>query len=122
MNLNIKLGLVMMLLLSTGAIFMYTETLNETSSPASTVFQWLDTIRSRVGLTSLKGTVSSQAEVSQERRVELVLENHRWFDLVRTVTVDATMGQTIDSNYYVFSIPPSEVLASGGVITQNRRY
>lgn len=107
-------------------ILMYAEALNETNSPASTVLPLLDPIRTRAGLTSLTGTASSQADVraaiAQERRLELALEGHRWFDLVRTGTVDATMGQTIDSNYYVFPIPPSEVLASGGVITQNPGY
>jgi len=32
------------------------------------------------------------------------------------------MGQTINPNYHVFPLPNSEVLASGGVITQNPGY
>lgn len=107
-------------------ILMYAEALNETSEPASTVLPLLDPIRTRAGLTSLTGTASSQAEVrtviAQERRLELAFEGHRWFDLVRTGSVDVTMGQAIDSNYYVFPIPPSEILASDGVITQNPGY
>lgn len=107
-------------------ILMYAEALNENSSPASTVLPLLDDIRTRAGLASLTGTVSSQADVRQaiydERRLELALEGHRWFDLVRTNTVDAEMGQTINSNYYVFPIPNSEILATGGVITQNPGY
>jgi len=107
-------------------ILMYAEALNENNAPASTVLPLLDPIRTRAGLNSLTGTVSSQADVRQaiadERRVELALEGHRWFDLVRTGTVDAEMGQTISSNYYVFPIPNSEILASDGVITQNDGY
>ena len=107
-------------------ILMYAEALNETSSPASEVLPLLDPIRTRAGLTSLAGTASSQADVrtaiAQERRVELAFEGHRWFDLVRTGNVDAAMGQSIDSNYHIFPIPPSEVLASAGVITQNPGY
>ena len=49
-------------------------------------------------------------------------EGQRWFDLVRTGTVNAEMGQTISENYHVFPIPNSEVLASDGVITQNDGY
>ncbi len=107
-------------------ILMYAEALNETSSPATTVLPLLDPIRTRAGLTSLTGTASSQADIrtaiAQERRVELAFEGLRWFDLVRTGTVDAAIGQTINSNYYVFPIPDSEILASDGVITQNPGY
>jgi starch-binding outer membrane protein, SusD/RagB family len=107
-------------------ILLYAEALNETSAPAATVLPLLDPIRTRAGLNSLSGTISSQAEIrtaiANERRVELALEGHRWFDLVRTGTVDAEMGQTINPNYYVFPIPNSEILATNNVITQNDGY
>jgi hypothetical protein len=70
--------------------------------------------------------VTAQAAVRQaianERRLELALEGHRWFDLVRTGTVDSAMGLTVNANYYIFPIPNSEILASNGVITQNAGY
>ncbi|MEN8667461.1 MAG: RagB/SusD family nutrient uptake outer membrane protein, partial [Flavobacteriaceae bacterium] len=107
-------------------ILLYAEALNETGSPASNVLALLDPIRTRAGLTSLVGTATTQAEVSQaianERRLELAFEGHRWFDLVRTNSVSAAMGQSVNSNYYVFPIPVSEILATGGVITQNPGY
>ncbi|MEP3837836.1 MAG: RagB/SusD family nutrient uptake outer membrane protein [Algibacter sp.] len=107
-------------------ILLYAEALNENGTPAATVLPLLDDIRERAGLTSLTGTAITQAEVRQviadERRLELAFEGHRWFDLVRTGTVNAEMGQTINSDYYVFPIPVSEVLATGGVITQNSGY
>jgi hypothetical protein len=107
-------------------ILLYAEALNETGSSASTVLALLDPIRTRAGLTSLVGTVSSQADVKQaiadERRLEMAFEGQRWFDLVRTGTVNTEMGQSVDSNYHVFPIPVSEVLATGGVITQNDGY
>ncbi len=107
-------------------ILLYAETLNENGAPASTVLPLLDDIRSRAGLTSLTGTITTQADVRQaildERRLELAFEGQRWFDLVRTGSVDAEMGETINSNYHLFPIPISEVLASGGVITQNPGY
>ena len=55
-------------------------------------------------------------------RLELALEGHRWFDLVRTGTVDAAMGETINPQYHIFPLPQSEVLASDRVITQNPGY
>jgi len=108
-------------------ILLYAEALNETGSPAGQVLGLLDPIRTRAGLAPLDPVVlNSQALVSQaiqdERRLELAFEGHRWFDLVRTGTVDAEMGQTISADYHVFPIPNSEVLASGGVITQNPGY
>ena len=108
-------------------ILMYAEALNETGSSAADVLGLLDDIRTRAGLAPLDAAaLNSQALVRQaiadERRLELAFEGHRWFDLVRTGTVDAEMGQTIDSNYHVFPIPNSEVLASDGVITQNPGY
>ena len=87
-------------------ILLYAEALNANGSPASTVLPLLDGIRSRAGLASLTGTVSSQADVKQaianERRLELAFEGHRWFDLVRTDLVNAELGQTVNSNYHVF--------------------
>ncbi len=107
-------------------ILLYAETLNENGAPASTVLPLLNPIRTRAGLNSLTGTISTQAEVRQaildERRLELAFEGHRWFDLIRTGTVDAEMGETVNSNYYVFPIPISEILATDGVITQNPGY
>jgi len=108
-------------------VLLYAEALNETGSPAAAVLPLLDDIRTRAGLNVLDAAViSSQADVRQaiadERRLELAFEGHRWFDLVRTGTVDAEMGETINANYHVFPIPNSEILASGGVITQNTGY
>jgi len=107
-------------------ILLYAEALNETGSGADEVLGLLDGIRNRAGLGSLVGTASSQGDVKQaimdERRLELALEGHRWFDLIRTGAVDAEMDASISSDYYVFPIPNSEILASGGVITQNAGY
>ncbi len=108
-------------------ILLYAETLNENGSSAEAVLDLLDPIRTRAGLDPLDHTVlSTQALVRQaiqdERRLELAFEGQRWFDLVRTGTVNEEMGETVDSKYHLFPIPVSEVLASFGVITQNDGY
>jgi len=108
-------------------LLLYAEALNENGSSAESVLDLLDPIRTRAGLNPLDHTVLNTAAlvrqaIYDERRIELALEGQRWFDLVRTGTVDAEMGEAINSNYHVFPIPNSEVLASAGVITQNAGY
>ncbi|MEM7103221.1 MAG: RagB/SusD family nutrient uptake outer membrane protein [Bacteroidota bacterium] len=108
-------------------ILLYAEAMNENGSSAETVLDLLDPIRERANLTELDHAVlNTQALVRQaiydERRLELAFEGQRWFDLVRTGTVDAEMGESVNSNYHVFPVPTSEVLASFGVITQNAGY
>ncbi len=104
-------------------ILLYAEALNETGNTAGALTE-LNKIRARAGLGD--SAASSQADVRQaiadERRLELAFEGQRWFDLVRTGTVNAEMGQTIDPKYHLFPIPISEVLASFGEITQNDGY
>lgn len=104
-------------------ILLYAEALNENGNTSSALIQ-LNRIRSRAGLADSSAT--SQAAVRQaiqdERRLELAFEGHRWFDLVRTNTVNAEMGVSVNANYHVFPIPTSEVRSTNGVITQNAGY
>ncbi len=104
-------------------ILLYAEALNE-NGDASGALRELNKIRTRAGLSN--STSSTQSEIrtaiANERRLELAFEGQRWFDLVRTGTVDAEMGESIDSRYHLFPVPISEVLASFGVITQNDGY
>ncbi len=107
-------------------LLLYAEALNENGKSDEALVQ-LNKVHTRAGLTALTNAVlSTQALVRQaiynERRLELAFEGHRWFDLVRTGTVNTEMGQTIDSKYHLFPIPLSEILATNGVITQNDGY
>lgn len=108
-------------------MLLYAEALNETGASASMALSVLDPIRSRAGLAPLDASVlNSQTAVRQaiqdERRLEMAFEGQRWFDLVRTNTVNAEMGVSVDPIYHLFPIPISEILASFNTITQNPGY
>ncbi|MEB2775089.1 RagB/SusD family nutrient uptake outer membrane protein [Algoriphagus sp. D3-2-R+10] len=75
-------------------------------------------------------TVTDQADlrttIYQERRVELAMEQHRYFDLVRqgrAQEVFAELGITWTPNKHeVYPVPQSEIDISGGSIIQNQGY
>ncbi len=104
-------------------ILLYAEALNENGNSASALTQ-LNTIRNRAGLSdsSASGASEIRQAIQDERRLELAFEGQRWFDLVRTGTVNAEIGQTVNPDFLLFPIPISEVLASFGTITQNPGY
>ena len=104
-------------------ILLYAEALNETGNTSGAITQ-LNKIRNRAGLANTTATSQTAVKTAilNERRLELAFEGHRWDDLVRTNSVNAEMGTTVNSNYYLFPIPISEILATGGVITQNAGY
>ncbi|MCL7752682.1 RagB/SusD family nutrient uptake outer membrane protein [Polaribacter sp. Z022] len=108
-------------------VLLYAEALNENSKTNDAITQ-LNIIRNRAGLGNT--IASTQTEVRKaildERRLELACEGHRWFDLVRAEAaqpgiMNAEMGATISSDYYIFPIPNGEV-TSFDKITQNQGY
>lgn len=108
-------------------VLLYAEALNENSKTADAITE-LNLIRTRAGLGGT--TATTQADVRQaildERRLELALEGQRWFDLIRLNAVqpgilDAAMGETVISNFYIFPIPNTEV-SSFNEIVQNPGY
>jgi len=108
-------------------VLLYAEALNENGGSAEVALDLLDPIRERAGLAVLDHIVLNTPDlvrdaILNERRLELAFEGQRWFDLVRTGTVDAEMGESVSADYYLFPIPTSEILASDEVITQNPGY
>lgn len=90
-------------------ILLYAEILNELEGPTQTALDYLNMIRERAGipaydLSSVDSKYTFREAVRNERRVELAMENQRWFDLMRwgiaTVTVnDFLASETFYSDY-----------------------
>lgn len=96
-------------------------------------------IRTRVGLANLKASASTSQSamldaILHERRLELALEGHRWFDLVRYEKVEEVMNsinsrdegrlaqrKTFDETSYRFPIP-STVMDQNSNLVQNPGY
>ena len=83
----------------------------------------LNMVRSRANLPVSIGT---QSNIWKERRVELAMEQDRFFDLVRqgrAGTVLRAQGKAfVDGKHEVYPIPQAQRDLSGGKLTQNNGY
>jgi len=69
-------------------------------------------------------TASGQAlldAIWKERRVELAMEQHRYFDLIRQGRAGEVL-ENFQSKHTVYPIPQSEIDLSGGALSQNDDY
>jgi hypothetical protein len=84
---------------------------------------YLNMVRARANLGPSTGT---QANIWKERRVELAMEQDRFFDLVRqgrAGTVMRAAGKNfVDNKNEVFPIPQSIIDLSNGRLKQNNGY
>ena len=82
----------------------------------------LNRVRTRAGLpaSTASTSVALLAAIEQERRVELAMEGHRWFDLIRTNRAQAVLGIT-DARRLSFPIPLRETINNPN-IKQNDGY
>lgn len=119
-------------------LLMYAEALNEIAYSAdanSEQFQCLNRIRERAHATSftpaqLIDQTRFRAAVLEERRLELPLELHRWFDLVRTETAIEALHNSgltsiiIQPYQYLYPVPQGqiEVMHDPSLFPQNPGY
>ena len=85
----------------------------------------LNKVRARVKIPNINTSgVDLLNAIYRERRIELGLEAHRFFDLVRTGRAATIMGKDgfREGIHELFPIPQSQILATGGALSQNNGY
>lgn len=105
-------------------LLMNAEAAVELGNQAAAVTS-INMVRNRAGLASL--AIVTINDVWKERRVELALEQDRFFDLVRqgrAGTVLRAHGKTnfVDGKHELFPIPQAEIDLSNNKLTQNPGY
>jgi len=89
--------------------------------------KYLNEVRGRIPGLPLYGDATYPAQyntlelaIEHERRVELAMEFHRWFDLKRTGRAAAVLGPKKGRDIYPYlPIPQNVIDENPGVITQN---
>ncbi|GBF20180.1 MULTISPECIES: RagB/SusD family nutrient uptake outer membrane protein [Arenibacter] len=69
-------------------LLMLAEAINEQSGPNDVAYGYLNQVRDRADLLPVSGLSQDEFRtvLLHERRIELAFENHRWFDLRRTLS------------------------------------
>ncbi|MBD0835621.1 RagB/SusD family nutrient uptake outer membrane protein [Aestuariibaculum suncheonense] len=104
-------------------LLMAAEALNRGSISDTRAAEYLNMVRTRATLApvSISGSNLTNA-IYKERRVELVGEGHRFFDLVRTGRAAQEIDGFVSGKHEVFPIPVEEIELSGGRWNQNPGY
>ncbi|MFC0515144.1 RagB/SusD family nutrient uptake outer membrane protein [Mucilaginibacter angelicae] len=112
-------------------VLMMAEVENELGNTTSAV-AYLNSIRNRAGLANTVAVNQADLRdaIALERRLELIGEGHRWFDLLRTGTAVTVMNKwfkdnniliTIDQHNLLMPVPQSQI-NTDPAIKQNSGY
>lgn len=105
-------------------LLMHAEACYWTGDEASAKVS-LNRVRARVGIPPISFSGEALLEaIYRERRIELGLESHRFFDLVRTGRAAQELAPLgfVQGVHELFPIPNSQILATNGALTQNPGY
>jgi hypothetical protein len=104
-------------------LLMAAEALNRGSINDQLALDYVNQVRNRAGLPDFNGSGSQlTSEILRQRRLELIGEGHRFFDLVRTgEAAQAIEGFTAGKNE-LFPIPLEEIQFAQGLWEQNPGY
>lgn len=104
-------------------LLMAAEALNRGSISDTRAQGYLNEVRNRAMLSDVATTGANLTnDIYKERRVELVGEGHRFFDLVRTGKAAQEIDGFVAGKHEVFPIPIEEIQLSGGNWSQNPGY
>lgn len=105
-------------------LLMAAEALNRKSSPDDeTARTYLNKVRNRAMLSDVTTSGANLTnDIYKERRVELVGEGHRFFDLVRTGKAPLEINGFVAGKHELFPIPIEEINLSGNRWAQNPNY
>ena len=108
-------------------LLMAAEAFNRSTTPDDAKAQtYLNRVRERAfGTTANNITATGDVlyeNILQERRVELVGEGHRFFDLVRTGKAEQEIDNFVSGKHELFPIPAIEIQLAGNRWSQNPNY
>jgi hypothetical protein len=119
------------------ALLMYAEACLG-AGDAVTAKEYINKVRARVGLAEI--TTADEAALRHERRCELAMEGHRWFDIVRWGIAEQTIkayeaGESTEykaqvalgagfqkGKHEILPIPYDEILLNPSKMEQNPGY
>ena len=107
-------------------LLMLAEALNE-NGKTTEALPYLNQVRSRAGLAAVSGGTKDETRerIYTERRLELHMEGHRWFDLVRTGRAfDVLKSAGMRPHMTLFPIPLAQVqlVNNRAIFPQNPGY
>ncbi len=106
-------------------LLMNSEAIARRDGSPENAYEGINAVRARSGLSSLSSLTQEEfmEKLLHERRVELVLESHRWFDLKRFGKLYEVMSHFSGYQTYHELYPiPSNALTANPALTQNEGY